>query len=112
MSRAALVVGAVLALVAVLVAAMLLLRPSAKVTITGGLAVECAGIGDASACAEWAEAVLANGPGIHTVDPEDIDGVRLGRSILGLVGECQAEYFLGRFGDEAAAREPVPCPGE
>jgi hypothetical protein len=82
------------------------------VTTSGGLVVECAGIGDETACAAWAEAVLADGPGIHTFDPEDLDGVRLGRSVLGLAGECQAEYFLGRFGDEVAAREPVPCPGE
>jgi len=111
-ARAPLAIGLVLALVATLVAAVLILRSSATVTTRGGLAVECAGIGDEAACAAWAETVLANGPGIHTFDPEDLEGVRLGRSVLGLVGECQAEYFLGRFGDEVAAREPVPCPGE
>lgn len=111
-ARAPLAIGMVLALVATLVAAVLILRPSTTVTTSGGLAIECAGIGDESACAAWAEAVLADGPGIHTFDPEDLEGVRLGRSVLGLVGECQAEYFLGRFGDEVAAREPVPCPAE
>ncbi len=111
-SRASLAIGAVLALVVTLVVAVLLLRPSATVTTSSGITVECAGIGDESACTAWVEAVLADGPGIHTFDPEDLEGVRLGRSVLGLVGECQAEYFLGRFGDEVAAREPVPCPGE
>ncbi len=111
-TRTPLAAVVVMALVATLVGAVLILRPSATVTTIGGLAVECAGIGDEAACAAWAEAVLADGPGIHTFDPEDLDGVRLGRSVLGLLGECQAEYFLGRFGDEVAAREPVPCPGE
>jgi hypothetical protein len=111
-SRALFAVGAVLAVAAILVAALLLVRPSATVTTSGGLAVECAGIGAEAECAAWAETVLADGPDIHTFDPDDLEGVRLGRSVLGLIGECQAEYFLGRFGDEAAAREPVACPGE
>lgn len=110
--RGALIIGAIAALVAALVVAMLLLRPSATVTTAGGLAVECAGIGDEPACEAWAAAVLADGPGIHTFDPDDLEGVRLSRSILGLAGDCQAEYFLGRFGDEAAERETVPCPDE
>ena len=95
--RAALVVGAVLALAATLLVAMIVLRPSATVTTPAGLAVECAGI-DESACAAWADAVLADGPGIHTFDPEELERVRLGRSVLGLVGACQAEYFLGQIG--------------
>lgn len=111
-SRVSLAVGVGLALVATLVVASLLVRPSATVTTSGGLAVECAGVGDEVACAAWAEAVLADGPAIRTFDPEDLEGVRLGRSVLGLVGECQAEYFLGRFANEVAARESVPCPGE
>jgi hypothetical protein len=111
-SRGTPVLGAVLALVAVVVVMTLLLRPSATVTTGGGLTVECAGIGDESACAAWAEDVLAEGPGIRTFDPGDLEGVRLGRSVLDLLGECQAEYFLGRFGDDVAAREPVRCPGE
>lgn len=111
-SRSPLVIGAVLALAAALVVAALLLRPTSTVTMSGGLSVECAGIGDESACAAWAETVLADGPGIHTFDPEDLEGVRLRRSVLGLVGECRAEYFLGRFGDDVAASEAVPCPGE
>jgi hypothetical protein len=111
-SHATLLVGVGLALVAILVFATLLVRPSATVRSAGGLAVECAGIGDEPTCAAWAEAVLADGPGIHTFDPEDLESVRLGRSFLGILGDCQAEYFLGRFGEEAAAREPVPCPGE
>jgi hypothetical protein len=111
-SHAALVIGGVLALVAALVVATLFTRPSATVTTAGGLTVECAGIGDEPTCAAWAEAVLADGPGIRIFDPEDLEGVRLGRSVLGLLGDCQAEYFLGRFEEEVAAREPVPCPGE
>ena len=109
MSRTPLAAVVVLALVATLVAAVLILRPSATVTTSGGLAVECAGIGDEAACAAWAEAVLADGPGIHTFDPEDLDGVRLGRSVLGLLGEyvARAKNFLGRFGDQAAT-SPAP----
>ncbi len=110
--RGALIIGVIAALVAALVVAVLLLRPSATVTTAGGLAVECAGIGDEPACEAWAAAVLADGPGIHTFDPDDLEGVRLSRSILGLIGDCQAEYFVGRFGEEAVARETVPCPDE
>lgn len=111
-SRATLIIGATAALVTALVVAVLLLRPSATVTTAGGLAVECAGIGDEAVCAAWASTVLADGPGIHTFDPDDLEGVRLGRSILGVAGDCQAEYFLGRFRDEVAERETVPCPDE
>jgi hypothetical protein len=111
-SRTALVIGAVVALAAALLVAALLLRPTATATTTGGVAVECPGIGDAGACADWAETVLEDGPGIHTFDPEDLERLRLGRSVLGILGECQAEYFLGRYEDQVAARETVTCPGE
>jgi hypothetical protein len=110
--RAALAVGVVLALVVAVAVTVVLLRPTATVTTSGGLRVECAGIGEEPACAAWAEAVLADGPGIHTFDPDELEGVRLGRSVLGLWGECRAEYFLGRFGDDVVAQEQVPCPGE
>ena len=110
-SRVALVVGAILAVAAGLVVAAVVLRPTSTATTADGLAVDCAGIGDGAACAAWAEAVLADGPGIHTFDPDDLERVRLGRTILGLFGDCQAEYFVGRFGTEAVARESVPCPG-
>jgi hypothetical protein len=56
--------------------------------------------------------VLADGPGMHTFDPDDLERVRLGRSVLGLMGDCQAEYFVGRFGGEAVARQTVPCPDD
>ena len=108
-SRLALAVGAILA-VGALVIAVVLLRPTATATTIGGLTVECLGLGDEPACAEWADTVMADGPGIHTFEPDDLERVRLGRSVFGHMGECQAEYFVGRFGSEAVARETVPCP--
>jgi hypothetical protein len=110
-SRVALVIGAILAIAAGLIVAAVVLRPTSMATTTSGLAVTCAGIGDGAACAAWAEAVLADGPGIHTFDPEDLERVRLGRSVFDAFGDCQAEYFVERFGTEAVARETVPCPG-
>lgn len=86
-----------------------LLRPVTTATTDAGVAVECVGVADESACAAWGASVLEAGPGIRVFDPEDLERVRLGRSILGLFGECRAEYFLGRYEDSAAARETVPC---
>jgi hypothetical protein len=110
-SRLALVAGAVLAVAAALVIGLLLFRPVATATMRGNVAVECVGIGSDDACAAWANSVLADGPGIHTFDPDDLERVRLSTSVLDLVGDCTAEYFVGRFGSEPVARETVPCLG-
>jgi hypothetical protein len=107
-SRAGLLAALVVAVVATVAVAALLLRPTATAVTGDGVAVECTGV-DPATCAAWAESVLADGPGIHTFDPEDLERVRLGRSILGLFGDCQAEYLIGRY-DDVAARETVTCP--
>jgi hypothetical protein len=88
----------------------MVLSIDATAVTTDGIAVECVGI-DEAACAFWAESVMAEGPGIRTFDPDDLVRIRLSQPILGLIGECQAEYFVGRDDDETAAREAVPCPG-
>lgn len=111
--RAGIAIGAVASVVAVtaaLVMGMALLQPVSTAVTAAGLEVECSGM-DEAACATWAESVLGDGPGIHTFDPADLERVRLGRSFLGLFGDCQAEYVLGRF-DDVAARETVPCPAD
>lgn len=106
-SRAAFAIGTLAAVAVALGATFVLLRPTGTTTTPGGVAVECVGV-DAAECAIWAESTLADGPGIHTFDPEDLERVRLSHSFLGLFGDCQAEYFLGRY-DEAVAREIVDC---
>ena len=103
-----LVAGAVLVGAAVLVVGLILYRPMGTATTPGGVPVVCDGV-DSVACAEWANAVLAEGPGLRTFDPEALERVRLSHTFLGIFGDCQAEYFLGRFQDEAAARETVAC---
>jgi hypothetical protein len=99
--------GVVLAAVVVVLGA-LLLRPSSTATVDG-IAVECTGLGSTEACAGWGAAVLADGPRIHTFDPDDLARVRLTRPFP-LPGECLAEYFIGRDPDDPAAREEVDCP--
>jgi hypothetical protein len=108
--RTGLILAVALIVLTIGVIGTLLLRPTSTTTTSAGVTVECIG-GDEAECAAWAASVLADGPGVHTFDPEDLERVRVGRSILGLVGDCQAEYFLGRF-DDVAARERVPCPGD
>jgi hypothetical protein len=107
--RAALVTT-VTAVVVAAIALVILLGRSATTVTSDGVEVECA-VTDEATCATWADSVLADGPGIQTFDPDDLERVRVARSVLGLFGECQAEYFLGRY-DDAAARESVPCPGD
>jgi hypothetical protein len=102
--------AAALAVAAAVGAGSLLLRPTATTTTSAGLTIECIGV-DKAACAEWAASVLADGPGIHTFDHDDLERARLSRSFLGLFGDCRAEYFLGRY-DDASASESVPCPGD
>jgi hypothetical protein len=107
--RIGLVIGLlVVALLAVL--ALPLARPSTTVTVAG-VTVECANTADETWCAAWADSVLADGPGIHTFDPDDLERVRLSRTFLGLAGDCQAEYFVGRS-EDAAANETVACPDD
>jgi hypothetical protein len=108
--RAGLAVGLLVAGIAVGVLASWILRAGSTAVTPAHVTVECIGV-DGQACAAWADSVLADGPGIHTFDPEALESVRLSRSILGLFGDCQAEYFLGRY-DEAAGRETVPCPDD
>ncbi len=107
-SLAAIAIGAIVALAIVAVAGMILLRSTSTTTGPGGVAVECVGV-SATGCEAWAASVLADGPATHTIDPDDLERVRLSHAVLGVVGDCQAEYFIGRY-DEAAARETVACP--
>ena len=111
-ARVAIVAGAIVAMGAALVVGAFLLRPTSTATTASGVTVECAGVADDSACAAWAATVLADGPGMHTFDPDDLEHVRLGRSVFGLIGDCRAEYFVGRFGGEPVARETVACPSD
>jgi hypothetical protein len=105
----ALGIGVALVVAAAVVAGLLLLlRPTGTATALDGVAVECVGV-DSAGCAAWTELVLAGGPGIHTFDPDDLERVRLGRAVLGVFGDCRAEYFLGRYAD-AVASETVACP--
>lgn len=107
-SRAALAIGTLAAVAVALGAAFFLLRPTSTTTMPDDVAVECVGV-EAAGCEAWAASVLADGPGIHTFDPEDLERVRLSHSVLGLFGDCQAEYFVDRY-DDAVARETVDCP--
>jgi hypothetical protein len=108
LGQAVLVAGAILVVAAAAVGGALAMRPTGTATTPDGVAVACIGV-EAAGCEAWAASVLADGPGIHTFDPEDLERVRLSRSVLGLFGDCQAEYFGDRY-DEAVARETVDCP--
>jgi hypothetical protein len=102
-----LLAGGVVLAAAVLVAGLVLLRPTSSATI-GEVRVECDGIGSAAACERWAADLLAAGPGIRTFDPEDLASLRLSRPFP-LPGACAVDYYIGREA-EPAARETVDCP--
>jgi hypothetical protein len=110
LGRIGLVIGLLIVVLLTAVLALALVRPSTTVAVAG-VTVECANTADESRCAAWAESVLEDGPGIHTFDPDDLERVRLSRSLLGLAGDCQAEYFVGRS-EDPVANETVACPGD
>ena len=108
--RIGFVIGLLVVVLLAVVLALALAGPSTTVTVAG-VTVECANTADETRCAAWAASVLEDGPGIHTFDPDDLERVRLSRSFLGLAGDCQAEYFVGRS-EDAVANETVACPDD
>lgn len=75
------------------------------------IAVECSGwTGWSEDCRGWGEAVLAAGAPSTTFEIADVVRVRLDRPLFGFGPTCVAEYFLGRYPDEVAWTEDVPCP--
>jgi hypothetical protein len=73
---------------------------------------ECSGwTGVSEGCATWGEEVLGAGAPSTTFEMEDVVRLRLDRAALGFASTCVAEYFLGRYPDEVAWTENVPCPG-
>ena len=77
----------------------------------GGATVECSGwTGVTDACAAWGTRVLAAGAPTTTFEFEDVVRVRLDRPMLGFASMCVAEYFLGRYPEDVAWSEVVPCP--
>jgi hypothetical protein len=104
---AAAIGGLVLAAAVVAIGA-LLLRPSSTASVEG-VTVACDGIGEVATCAAWARDLLADGPGIHTFDPDDLAQVRLTRPFP-IPGDCEIAYYVGRTLDEPVARETVACP--
>jgi hypothetical protein len=102
------VAGGIVVAALVIVLGAVLLRPTSTAVIDG-VAIECDGVGSTDACAAWATSRLAEGPGIHTFDPADLERMRLVRPFP-LPGACTAEYYVGRDPDEPAARETIACP--
>lgn len=76
----------------------------------GQITAECAGwTGVTEGCRDWGTEVLARGAPSNTFELEDVARVRLDRPMLGFASTCVAEYFLGRYPDEVAWSEDVPC---
>lgn len=109
-SLAIAVIGGLVLALGVALAGLLLLRPWASATV-GDVTVACEGVGSTAACERWAAGLLADGPGIHTFDPEDLAHLRLMRPFP-LPGDCEVAYYVGRTLEEPVAREVVACPDE
>ncbi|HSK47854.1 MAG TPA: hypothetical protein VLA05_07615 [Coriobacteriia bacterium] len=103
---------AVLAVLAVL-AGILVLRPDVTATSSfdPDVTIECAaatGVGDA-ACVAWGDAILGGGSPSTTFEARDVVRLRLDRELLGFGDSCRAEWFLGRYPEDVAWSESVPC---
>lgn len=114
MTRIGLWIGFLL-VVAAIVAAALLLRPvsSATSAVDPDVTVECSGATgvDETACRDWGDAILAEGSPTTTFEAEDVVRLRLDRALFGFGDTCRAEWFLGRYPDDVAWSDEVPCPG-
>jgi hypothetical protein len=102
------VAGGLALAVAIAIVGVLLLRPSSTASV-GSITVACEGVGSGEACGAWASDLLAQGPGVHTFDPEDLAHLRLTRPFL-LPGDCEVAYYVSRTLEQPAAREAVACP--
>jgi len=102
------VAGGIALAAVVMVLGAVLLRPTST-AVVDGVAIECDGVGSTDACAAWAATRLAEGPGIRTFDPADLERLRLTRPFP-LPGACTAEYYVGRDPNDPAARETGDCP--
>ena len=93
--------------------ALLLLRPasSATSTVDADVTVECSGATgvDDVACGAWGDAILAEGSPTTTFEAQDVVRLRLDRALFGFGDTCRAEWFLGRYPDDAAWSEEVAC---
>lgn len=93
------------------VAAFVLLRPPTEISASGsGVMIRCDASVVAEDCGSWGDAVLADGAPSSTFDMADFERLELTRSLFGFGSSCQAAYFIGRYPDDAAWTEDVPCP--
>ncbi len=113
MRRIGLWIVALLVLAAMAAVLLLILRPATSVTSTvdADVTIECSGASgaDAAACRAWGDALLAEGSPTITFEARDVVRLRLDRSLLGFGAGCRAEWFLGRYPDDAAWSEDVAC---
>ena len=113
MRRIGLWAGALIILLGIIVAPLLVLRPatSATSTVDPDVTVECtpaAGV-DEVACRDWGDAILADGSPTTTFEAQDVIRIRLDRDLFGFGEACRAEWYLGRYPDDVAWSESVPC---
>jgi hypothetical protein len=103
-------------ILAILAALIALFVTRADVSVTSSVdpdvMIECtsAAGADDGACLAWGDAILADGSPSTTFEAGDLVRLRLDRALFGLGAECRAEWFLGRYPDEAVWTEDVACP--
>ena len=106
----------VLVILAAALVAVLLLRPAASATssVDADVRVECSGATgtDEAGCRDWGNAILGEGSPTTTFEAQDIVRLRLDRELLGFGASCSAEWYLGRYPNDVAWSETVPCVGE
>jgi hypothetical protein len=79
--------------------------------VQSGVTIECdawSGV-DAAGCGAWGDAILSAGPPSRTFNMSDVERLRLQGPVLGL-GECTAEYFLGRNPTNPVWDDETACP--
>lgn len=105
--------GLILVLLAAFVAWQTL-RPPARATsaVDPDVTIVCSASSgvDEAACATWGDGILAAGPPSTTFEMVDLVRLELSKAFVGFgFGECEAEYFLGRYPDSAVWTETVDC---
>jgi len=91
-------------------------RPGQEVTSASNpeVVVTCDGSTGVSAdhCRSWGDDVLALGPPSATFELQDVNHLHFSKPLFGLGSPCHVEYYLGRYADDPAWEDDVPCLGE
>jgi len=111
-------IGVVVAAAVIVLALSYLFLAGSPVTADSSVlppvAIDCegsTGVG-VDECRAWGDAILAKGAPSFTFEMDDLARLTLTRPMFGLASTCEANWFLGRFPDDAVWTEAVACGSE